>query len=77
MSMSGPGCAVMCNLINTHIHTRRGSRVMRKNRPCNDRDEEEAAGESLGRKRKRRESFSRCRVLSEDVVTVVAITDPP
>ena len=36
----------------------RGSGVMRENRPCNDRDEEEAGGESVGRKRKRRESVS-------------------
>ena len=28
---------------------------MRENRPCNDRDDEEAGGESVGRKRKRRE----------------------
>ena len=31
---------------------------MRENRPCNDRDEEEAGGESVGRKRKRRDSVS-------------------
>ena len=50
---------------------------MRENRPCNDTDEEEAGGESVGRKRKRRESVPLCRVLSEDVVTVVAIIDSP
>ena len=36
----------------------RGSGVMRENRPCNDRDEEEDGGESVSRKRKRRESIS-------------------
>ena len=38
----------------------RGSGVMRENRPCNDRDEGEAGGESVRRKRKRRESVSLC-----------------
>ena len=59
MSMSRPGCSVRCKLINIYTHGEgRGSGVMRENRPCNDRDEEEAGGESVSRKRKRRESVS-------------------
>ena len=37
MSMSGPGCAVMCNLINTHTHTHNFRCKTREGQICSER----------------------------------------
>ena len=54
ISLAGPGCAVTCNLINTHTHTfpngkGNGRVVMRENRSCKEKDVEDYRGLSTRR----------------------------
>ena len=50
--MTGPDCAVMCNLINTHTHTEGGREAKKRKKPQNSFRRRAGNGGDTGGKRK-------------------------